>query len=128
MRVALPSSQPNMAVGSISIDRISALFEQTVVRVVQQLHSGCDHEHNQSTHICMNETKNSDFWRTHVYYSCSGAKKSLGLSDGVKTPLVACVFPLVKLRTWFWLDVNWYTCFWHLPQKQSRNRRRSSFT
>ena len=32
-----------------------------------------------------------------------------------KTPLVACVFYFVLICTSFWLNVNRYTCFWHLP-------------
>ena len=91
------------------------------------LYSACDHENNQSTHIYMYEpnknsktvTTHSRFWRPHIYYCCcSGAKKkSLTLSHGPKTPLVACVFYLVLLCTCFWLNVNRYTCFWHLPFK-----------
>ena len=42
-------------------------------------------------------------------------KKSCKLSYGQKTLLVACVFYLVLMCTWFWLNVNRYTCFWHFP-------------
>ena len=42
-------------------------------------------------------------------------KNNLTLSHGPKTPLVACVFHLALICTWFWLNVNRYTCFWHLP-------------
>ena len=41
--------------------------------------------------------------------------KKITLSHGPKTPLVACVFYLVLICTCFWLNVNSYTIFWHLP-------------
>ena len=43
------------------------------------------------------------------------AKKEtrLKVSHGQKTPLVACVFHFVLICTYFWLNVNRCTCFWH---------------
>ena len=35
-----------------------------------------------------------------------------------KTPLVACCLYLVLICTCFWLNVNRYTFFWHLPINQ----------
>ena len=42
---------------------------------------------------------------------------------GQKTPLVACVSYLVLICTFFWLNANRYTCFWHLPPKKQQQKR-----
>ena len=42
-------------------------------------------------------------------------KNAFSWAKNTKTPLVACVFYLVLICTWFWLNVNRYTCVWHLP-------------
>ena len=55
-------------------------------------------------------------WKPHIFYYFPGAKKyMLNAFSWAKTPLVACVFYLVLVCTCFWLNVNRYTWFWHLP-------------
>ena len=99
-------------------------YEYTVV----VLYSECDHENNQSTHICMNHTKTQkllpieDLEAAHLLLLLLFRRKKIIIithSHRPKTPLVACVFYLVLICTCFWLNVNRYTCFWHLPLQET---------
>ena len=70
-------------------------------------------------YVCTH-TKTQKLCRPHKYYSAVQAqknknKKFLKLSHRPKTPLVACVFYFVLICTFFWLNVNRYTYFWHIP-------------
>ena len=88
-------------------------------------------ENNQSAHICMNHAKTLTTVKTQkllrrikdlggrIFTTTSAVqaqkKICLTLSHWLKTTHVARVFYLVLICTCFWLDVNRYTCFWHLP-------------
>ena len=97
------------------------------------LYCKCDHENNQSTHICMNHTKTQKllpikgfggriFTTINSTTAVQAQKKKEALSHGPKTPLVACVFYLFLICTCFWLNLNRYTCFWQLTQKNKQHQ------
>ena len=92
--------------------------------VYNRIVSECDHENNQSTHICIYEPyKNSKLLPIKILEAIllilllirRKKKKCFEVSYGPKTPLVACVFYFVLICTCFWLNVNRCTCFWQLP-------------
>ena len=73
--------------------------------------------------VCMNRTKiqkllpikilEAPYLLVLILLLLFRRKKSIKLSLGPKTPLVACVFYFVLIYTCFWLNVNRYTFFWH---------------
>ena len=80
------------------------------------------------TYICMNNIKTPNCYDpfkdfggrifTTAAFQAQNEKNST-LSHGPKAHLVVCVFYLVQICTFFWLNVNMYTCFRHMPNLQS---------
>ena len=87
---------------------------------------------SQSTHIYISHTKTPKLLRpikdfggriiTTINSTIAVQAQKKTLSHGPKTPLVACVFYLFLICTCFWLNLNMYTCFWQLTQKNKQHQ------
>ena len=86
----------------------------------------CDHENNQSTHICMDHTKLENCWPLHfgggIFTTIDNVEKKEGVketksfevSHGPKTRGV-CFLLRFNMHL-FCLNIHRYTFFWHFPE------------